>query len=110
MDTDMLVPIVMFGLIAWVIKFSSDNKLKRFMIEKGVASETMQMLFSKPVTDNAPASLKWGLVLAAVGLGAFVGINYGDGRDEITLASMLLCGGLALIVYYFLAARIARKA
>jgi len=100
-----LIPIVMFGLVAWIIKFSSDNKLKRYMLDKGVTAETMQMMFSQPVRDNTPASLKWGLVLTAVGLGAFIGLNFADGQDEYVLASMLLCGGLALVVYYIIASR-----
>lgn len=103
-----LIPIVMFGLIAWVIKFLSDNKMKRYMLDKGVSAETMQMMFKQPVHEHTPASLKWGLVLTAVGLGAFIGLNFADGQDEYVLASMLLCGGLALIVYYVIAARIAR--
>ena len=104
-----LIPIVFFGLVAWVIKFSSDNKLKRYMLDKGVSAETMQMMFSQPVRDNTPASLKWGLVLTAVGLGAFIGLNFADGQDEYVLASMLLCGGLALIVYYIIASRFTGK-
>lgn len=105
-----LIPMVFFGLVAWVIKFTSDNKLKRYMLDKGVPPEVMQTMISKPMAENTPTSLKWGLVLAAVGLGAFIGLNYADGRDEYTLAGMLLAGGLALIVYYFIAARMIRNA
>ncbi len=106
MTMDALVPIVLFGLLAWIIKSGSDNKLKRYMLDKGASAESMQMMFNQPVRDNTASSLKWGLVLTAVGLGAFIGLNFGDGLDEYVLASMLLCGGLALVVYYIIASRL----
>jgi hypothetical protein len=106
---EQLVPLGAFAMIVLIIKFLSDNRLKRNMIEKNVPPETMQYLFSKPVGEYAPSSLKWGLVLTGIGLGAFVGLNFNEGRDEYTLACMLLFGGVALIVYYFIAARTANK-
>jgi hypothetical protein len=105
-----LVPIFLFGMVAWVIKFTSDNKLRRYMLDKGVSPETMQMMMSKPAAENVPSSLKWGLVLTAVGAGAFFGLNIADGRDEYTISCMLVAGGLALIAYYLIAARITRNA
>ncbi|HOT96670.1 MAG TPA: hypothetical protein PLN61_02870 [bacterium] len=100
-----LVPLGAFAMVVLMVKILSDNKLKRQMIEKGVTAEILQALFAQPVRENAPTSLKWGLVLSGVGLGALVGTIYGDGQDIFTLASMLLFGGLALIIFYFLAAR-----
>ncbi|HNW60744.1 MAG TPA: hypothetical protein PKI62_13775 [bacterium] len=100
-----LVPLGAFAIVILMVKIASDNKLKRHLVDKGVSVETMNALFSPPKNENAPTSLKWGLVLTGIGLGAFVGTQYGDGQDIFTLASMLLFGGLALIVFYFIAAR-----
>ncbi len=107
---EQLVPLFFFAVVGWVFKVISDNKLKRYMLEKAVPPETMKLMVTQPTPENAPASLKWGLVLAAVGIGAFIGLNMADGRDEYTISCMLVAGGLALIVYYFIAARTARNA
>ncbi len=99
-----LVPLGAFVMVVLMVKIHSDNKLKRYMVEKGVTPDVLQALFAHPVQENAPTSLKWGLVLTGIGLGAFVGMLIQENNEVFTLASMLFFGGLALIIFYFLAA------
>ena len=83
------------------------------MIEKGVNAAELR---GAPVKDwfrlHPLSSLKWGLLAAFVGVGLMFAMwlhrtFYVD--DPIYLASMLVAGGLALIIFYFIAARKQRQ-
>ncbi len=106
---DIFVPLGLFGIVAYLVIRLSDNKLRRYLVDKGLSPESAQEFFRKPVQDNVPSSLKWGLVLTAVGGAALMGFSMADGRDEYTIIFMLLGAGIALIVYYFIAAQLAKK-
>jgi len=108
-----LVPIVAFVVIAYVIKVVSDNKVRKMAIQKGELDENIKYLVGNYYGYNAPASLKWGMVLLAVGLGIFVGQvidAIGFGSDEFTFAMMFIFGGVAMIAYYFIASKMVAKA
>ena len=67
------VPIVFFIIIAVIIKILSDSKTKRILIEKGMLDENVKYLYADRYDSNVPASLKWGMVLTAIGLAVIVG-------------------------------------
>ena len=53
------------------------------------------------------------MVLTAIGLAVIVGKifdNYMQDTDQITIALMFVFGGLAMIVYYFVAKKMNEKA
>jgi hypothetical protein len=107
-----LVPIISFIVLGYMVKVVSDNKVRRMVVEKGEISENIKYVFNDSTHFNAPASLKWGLVLLAIGLGLFVGHlldNLGLGSEELTFALMFIAGGFAMIVYYFIASKMAKK-
>ncbi len=108
-----LVPIVFFIVFAAIIKILSDSKTKRMLIEKGMIDENVKYLYADRYDVNVPASLKWGMVLTAIGLAVIVGRildNYLHDTDQITIALMFVFGGLAMIVYYFIAKKMNEKA
>jgi hypothetical protein len=106
---EFFVPITLFIAITYIIKVAIDNKTRRLLIEKGAIDESVKYYFKAERESAVPGSLKWGMMLAAIGLAVFLGQYYGDGRDEFTIGLMFLFAGLALIGYYFLAKRMTAK-
>jgi len=110
---EIAVPIVFFIVIAVIIKMLSDNKTKRILIEKGMLDENVKYLYADRYDSNVPSSLKWGMVFTAIGLAVIIGKildNYFQDTDQITIALMFVFGGLAMIVYYFIAKKMSEKA
>lgn len=103
-----VVPAIFFSIVA-MIKIVSDNVVRRKLIEKGMVNADAKYLFVNSM-NGAPASLKWGLVLIAVGAAVLIGqfAPYSI-SDEVTISAMLIMAGLALIVYYFIASRLSKK-
>jgi len=80
------------------------------MIEKGVnpaefKSATPFRLWQGSVLSN----LKWGLLLVFAGVGLLVGQQleyyYGFHEESAVFGSILIAGGLALIIFYIIASK-----
>lgn len=93
-----------FLAIAFVIKVISDNRIRRTLIESGKIDEQVQFLYMHSgKRENSPLqSLKWGLVLVALGLALFIGqfLPY-EMQGEGTVGTMFLFSGIAFLIYYF---------
>ena len=111
MNGEFLIPIFLFGGSAWVlvVYFNNRHKEHLMMIEKGVNPTDFK---GTPMREwfrlNPLSSLKWGLLATFVGIGLMIGMylhrNF-DLEDSVYLACMLISGGIALVIYYFIAAR-----
>jgi hypothetical protein len=83
------------------------------MIEKGVSPADFKGVPLREMLRADPlSSLKWGLLATFVGVGLIVAnwldrLYYFDG--SVYVASMLVFGGIALIIFYFIAARKAKQ-
>lgn len=115
MNGEFLIPIFLFGGAAWVLTvyFNNRNKERMAMIEKGVNPIDFK---GKPVREwfqtNPLSSLKWGLLAIFVGIGLMVGMYLHrslDMEDSVYLACMLISGGLALVIFYFIASMKAKR-
>lgn len=106
--TPVLVLLVIGYFVLALVKTVSESRLQHKLVEKGMVDEKIKALFSvRPVLEMA-SSLKWGLVLIAVGVAFMftfairewvpVGI-----RGEITAGVVFFMAGLAMIVYYAIA-------
>jgi hypothetical protein len=105
-----LIPIVLFLTVPIIIKIVSDNNIRKQLIEKGLVNEKVKYLYASSFDRGVPATLKWGMVSIAIGLAILVvQLSPHDIHDEMTISAMLICGGGALIFYYFVAKRIVRK-
>lgn len=105
------VPMTIFFVIAYVVKIISDNKIRKLAIEKGMVSEDMKFLYSDQYEGKVPASLKWGFVLIGIGLALFIGQMAPSAiTEEITVGGMFFFAGVGLVIYYFVANRIYKKA
>lgn len=111
MESDFLVPIFLFGGTAVVLwkYFEGHHKERMAMIEKGLNPD--QFKSSKPAPifkSDALSNLKWGLLIAFVGIGIIIGeqLRYiGFNEESSVPASMSIAGGLALIIFYFIASK-----
>ncbi len=114
-----LVPIILFIVIGWIIKILSDNNVKRLLITQGKLDENAKYLYIDKLERYVPTSLKWGMVMIALGLAIFIGkivdamniTGFGRNDEEALIFSlMFIFGGTALIIYYVIASRMAKKA
>ena len=115
MDPGILIPLTLFGGAAAVLWkfFEGRHKERMAMIEKGVNPADFKSgppfrLWQGSVLSN----LKWGLLFTFVGAGLIIGmqLHYYLGSGIIDegpsiFGSMLITGGLALILFYIIAAR-----
>jgi len=110
---EVLVPLAAFWLVFMIIKYSLDFKLRKKLIEKGLVDEKVRYLWR--YQNGVMSSLKWGMVLVAVGLGFLAykiapDAYWRDGEPEVfTFGVMLLLAGIALIVYHIIAPRISKS-
>jgi hypothetical protein len=101
---EILPLIAMLIMVPVVIKLLSENKTRRQLIEKGLVDEKIKYLFPDKPKDYVGSSLKWGMILIAVGLAVFIGqLAPRDVVQEVTIGCMLTFGGLALVIYYLIA-------
>ncbi len=101
---EMLPLIAMFLVVPVIIKLLSENKTRRKLIEKGLVDENIKYLFPDRPKDYVSSSLKWGMVLIAMGMAVFAGqMAPRDLVEEVTIGCMLIFGGLALVLYYIIA-------
>ncbi|MBN1465179.1 hypothetical protein JXA02_05415 [candidate division KSB1 bacterium] len=111
MDHGIFVPIVLFGVIAYIVKIAAENRTRRILIEKGEINENLKYLFADKLAYAVPSSLKWGMVLIAVGLAFFISraVNLGMDDETALFALMFLFGGIALVIYYFIGTRMLKN-
>ena len=103
---EMFPLIVMFVVVPIIIKMLSDNKTRRMLIEKGLVDEKVKYLFMNKPKEYVSSSLKWGMVLIAIGLAVFVGqMAPKELAEEVTIGAMFVLGGLALVIYYAIASK-----
>jgi hypothetical protein len=108
---DIFVPIFLFGATALVLwkYYDGRHRERMAMIEKGITPTQAQTGWLKQFVSNPLSNLKWGLLGIFVGIGIFVGhwlheaLGINDGAAFF--GSALISGGVALVIYYFIASR-----
>jgi len=110
-----LVPIFMFLAIAVIFwkYYDTRNRERMGIIDKGLDPVAYKELLSRQRSNADPLpNLKWGLLATFMGIGLLIGLWYDSayGTDgEFIPAYMLICGGAALIFYYFIASEKLKK-
>jgi len=102
--TGIFITGIIFASIAFVIKVISDNRIRERLINSGKIDEQVKFLYMNPKNrESSPMnSLKWGMMLVALGLALFVGQFFPyQLEDEGTIGAMCLFSGIALLIYYF---------
>jgi len=112
---DIFVPIFLFGGIAVVLWkfFETRHRERMALIEKGLDPSTFKKAAGISTFRFSPLSnLKWGLLALFVGAGILFAGSIERSymwSDFIYPSSILISGGVALIVFYAIAARKIRK-
>jgi hypothetical protein len=104
-----IISVAFFLTIAavWGAFLFTRHRERMAIIEKGLAPEEIRSLYKRERSSAYPlASLKWGLVLALVGLAAGIGAylsHLGAFPDGVVVAIAFCAGGIGLIVFYLIA-------
>ncbi len=100
--------VVTFFSLVVIIRTISDNKVKHRLIERGEFTE--QAAHTLANMSSSVSSLKWGLILVAIGFG-FLLINMFPRMfdDEAALGLLLIAAGVALFAHYFMSPKLAKK-
>lgn len=101
MDIGILVPIALFFSIAWTIKAVVDARVRHSMVQTNGSPELVASILQGDETRRRQASLRWGIVLVALGAG--FGVIAMRGIDDLTpsaLAVLLLAVGIGNLVAY----------
>lgn len=95
MDLEFLIPIALFLSIAWTIKAVVDARVRRQMLASNGSEELVRSIVESEEARRRHASLRWGIVLLALGIGfAFVDLQ---GAQEVTPAAIaVLLGAMGL--------------
>jgi hypothetical protein len=119
------VTLIVFYAIVYIIKYFLDYLLKRKLINQNLIDSDKVKLFLEPMENplnSTPrlssltrlSSLKWGLVLIALGGGMYFGVTLLEKYPDETAAglgfsAMLGFAGIALIVYYLIVSIVERR-
>jgi len=107
---EFIIPLGIFAIIAFVIKTLSDNNVRRHFVDKGVSGEDARNILPTAMEDSLPSSLKWGIVLIAVGLSFFIGELVPSRNQElVTAAVMFISAGAGLLVYYAIGSKMLKE-
>lgn len=96
----LIVGIVFFSIIEF-IRILSDNRIRHKLIDKGMVDDNVRFLYQAKENGKNPSSLKWGIVLFAIGTALVLGQLFPDSiEEEMMIAFMFLFSGGGLILYY----------
>lgn len=97
-----IVPAFLFAIV-YAIKIISDNRAKRTLINQNISPEMVDKLFLDRPLPDIDSALKWGLIIASIGV-AFCVLQVlpFDEHEPITYGIVFLFGGASLLGYYAL--------
>ena len=106
-----LIPIFLFGATAVVLwKFlETRHKERMSIIDKALDPVAYKELYNRQMFRISPLSnLKWGLIALFIGAGILCGMQVDAiyGTTQFIAPFIFLWGGFALVVFYFIAARL----
>ena len=98
---EVLIPAVVFGSIAAIIKIILDNRLKHKLIDKGMVDENVKFLNYSTAQTQRLSSLKWGMVLVSIGLALLISYIWPELFDDGgTFGLMFLFAGIGFLIYF----------
>ena len=113
---DILIPITLFGGIAVILYkyFDGRHKERMTMIEKGVNPADFKSVSPlRLLQGNVLSNLKWGLLFVFTGIGLLIGLQiesiFGFEEGSAIFGTIMIAGGLALIIFYLIAAKKLKK-
>ena len=101
MEFGILIPITLFICIAYAIKVVMDAMVRRHMVNAGGSEELVNSLLRDEELRRLHSSLRWGVVLLAVGVG--FGLIQWFGWQQVTpgmIAVLAVVTGLGNLVFF----------
>ncbi|HTH67015.1 MAG TPA: DUF6249 domain-containing protein [Rhodanobacter sp.] len=101
MEFGILIPITLFICIAYAIKVVMDAMVRRHMVNAGGSEELVNSLLRDEELRRRHSSLRWGVVLLAVGVG--FGLIQWFGWQQVTpgmIAVLAVVTGLGNLVFF----------
>ena len=105
----LFVPIAMFLMIFAIlyVYYTTRSRERLALVEKGVDASIFKI---DPVRKRLDL-VKWGIFLIALGVGVVGGSALSNAIEEVVafFTSILVCGGVGLIVAYFVTNKLAKQ-
>ena len=107
MQGEVVITITFFAAIIVAIYLFLRRKEHLALIEKG---QSVNIFETK---KNTPSVLKWGMLFIGVGVGILIGriltLYTAMGEEESFFSMVFLWGGIALVIYHFIARNMNKK-
>ncbi len=95
---------------AILLKIVTDTFTRHKLINKGLIDEKVKYLFTQQQAAQPLSSMKWGMVLVAIGLALLLKQFWpGYVADETMFGLMFLFGGIGFLIYYTIADKKLRR-
>jgi hypothetical protein len=94
-----VVPVIFFSFVA-IVKIITDSLVRRQLIKNGMVDEKAKYVFSSFDLTNGN-SLKWGIVLIAIGVAFLIGNYVPEMDEEGVIGLVFVFAGLGMASYYF---------
>ncbi len=107
---EVLIPLVALVATAavFITFFSSRNRERMAMIEKGLTSDEIKAMYSRDIRRDPLNSLKWGILFVLAGvaimLGNYLHEHYGV-EEGIIVGMVCLFVGIGLVAFYIVASK-----
>ena len=66
--TAIIIVGTVFIALAYIVRTIAENRIRHKLIDKGMVDDNVKYLYTSKLSYNVPSSLKWGMVLIAVGV------------------------------------------
>lgn len=109
MQLEFMIPIVLFICITYAIKAVVDARVRRQMVTANGSDDLVRSILEGEESRRRHASLRWGIVLAALAVG--FALIEAFGWNEVTpgvIAVLLGATGLGNLAYYAAARKFMR--
>lgn len=102
--TNMIVPIVIVGLLVFLIvsifKYVLEYRLKNKIIDKGISEQLSASILQKNNSNINDETMKFAILLCGIGAG-LIFTYYTKPLDIHSLAIMAFCIGFSYFAYFF---------
>ena len=106
MNFEVLIPIALFGAIAYIVKAIGDTLVRKRLVESNGSEELVRSMIASEAERARTGSLRWGIVMVALALG--FGLVEAGGWTEMgpgVIGILLGATGLGNLAFYAMARR-----
>jgi hypothetical protein len=106
-----IVPLALFWMVVTIGRTIGETRTRRRLIENKATPEFASAVMAESRRETGEESLKWGLVLGAIGVALIIVqfLPY-QSDDPIALGVILVFGAAGLLAHYAVARRMEKQA